>query len=703
MLPLASRAKVPFSAFLSPRAVISPASSPSPPSRPGSGGSIQADPGLAALLSLEWLETDGCGGYAASTPLLCPTRRQHGLLVAPFPGTSRRHVFLSRFDEVLSGPGAERDALSVARYGQGHAPRGDRALESFELAPHPSATFRLGQARLQREVRMVRGRHAVLVRYLLEASSGPRILELRPFLPFREADALTIENETLDPGAGEIPRGIRCRPYRELPALALTASEACPFQADPVWARDMVFEADRARGYLGSEDQFSPGLLLLHLEPGEDLILAASIDAPVGEPRKAWERATTGGSAARSPRRAATGGAAARSPRARTEPSDSLGLRLDRAANCFLYRAPGGRLGVIAGFPWFLEWGRDTFLSLPGLTLSRGRTEECAEVLQGAVPFLRDGLLPNVFGADPEDSHYGSADAALWFARAALLYRRAGGSEALVRRELLPALESMAEAYLAGTGLGLRVDEAGMLHAGSPELNPTWMDAQTAAGPVTPRHGCPVEIAALWCSLLAQLEELSMKPGAARHWQARRRAAQRAFRARFWDEERAMLVDVWREDHRDQSVRPNMVLAAALEHAPLTKSQRQAVVRTAERELLTPRGLRTLSPSDPAYRGRYRGGPEERDAAYHQGTVWPWLLGFYVEASLRAFRPTKARLAALQQLVDGLAPELDRAGWGHVSEVFDGDEPHEPGGCFAQAWNTAEWLRARHLLAEGRA
>jgi glycogen debranching enzyme len=229
------------------------------------------------------------------------------------------------------------------------------------------------------------------------------------------------------------------------------------------------------------------------------------------------------------------------------------------------------------------------------------------------------------------------------------------------------------------------------------------MDARTSRGPVTPRHGTPVELAALWCSLLAHLEELSRSKLARRARSEQRKRARRAFLERFWIEETGYLADVWREGTRDTAVRPNAVLAASLELAPLTKAQRARVVERAEAMLLTPRGLRTLAPDERGYRGRFRGGPEERDGAYHQGTVWPWLLGAYTEASLRAGRPTRARLAALTALWEGLEPELDRAGLDHLSEVFDGDPPHAPGGTFAQAWNTAEWLRARQMLADGHA
>ena len=643
----------------------------------------------------EWLETDGRGGYAASTTILCPTRRYHGLLVTPAPGAPgeggdpRRYVWLSRFEETLRDEDGSTWSASVAQYSGAVSPRGDLALATFERAPWPKATYRLGDAVLSREILMPRGRHAVLVRYTLEEAPGPRELELRPVLPYREADALTIENAALDTSVEAVDGGVRCRPYPGLPAIWITSSERFGLRPEPVWFRDLVFAADRARGFGGREDEFGPGAILATLAPGESLVLEATIEAPSTDPRETW--------AAEEKRRLAAERAAAKHS---SNPTD---LCLDRSAESFLYVTPEGRTGVVAGYPWFLEWGRDTFLALPGLTLARGKLSGCAEVLRGALPYLRDGLLPNVFGATPDDSDYGSADAALWFARAVLLYDRAGGVRKVIERELRPALAAIAEAYFAGTGLGLRVDGDGMLLAGAPDLNPTWMDARTSGGPVTPRHGCPVETAALWCSLLGQLEELARSKAEKKTWGERRRAAKRAFLERFWMPDEGQLADVWRDGVRDVSVRPNMVLAAALELAPLTRAQRLAVVERAKEELLTPSGLRTLSPNDAAYVGRYAGGPEQRDAAYHQGTVWPWLLGFYTEAVLRATRPTKKVLTELAELWDGLAPELARGGLDHVSEVFDGDEPREPGGTFAQAWNTAEWLRARRMLAEGRA
>jgi predicted glycogen debranching enzyme len=642
---------------------------------------------LEYALTREWLETDGLGGYASSTVLMCATRRYHGLLAAVAPGHAERHLFLSRFEETLHAPGKEFP-LSMARYPGTWAPRGHRSITRFELLPWPRMSYRIGLAEPAREVLMVRGQPTVLVRYTLGGDRDGLELRLRPLLPYRETRALTFENLALNPRAERIDGGVRCRPYFELPALNLTVSSAGgahAFDADPVWYRRTEYQQDLHRGYDGHEDQFSPGWFTLPLAREGEVVVAATIGPPVADPAALWRE--------ESARR-----------RAELEGSDgSVGAQLRLAADHYLYRDHGRRPGVIAGFPWFGEWGRDTFLALPGLTLARGRTEACGEVLRGALPFLRDGLLPNIFGLDQEDSHYGSADAALWFARAVRLWELDGGGREELLERFRPALRSIAEAYQAGTGLGIRVDGAGLLEVGGPELNPTWMDAQTASGPVTPRHGQPVEIEALWYFLLAYLERLAEAAGDAgdaRLWCKRKRLAGRSFKRRFWLPER-YLADRWHADAADRAVRPNMVLAAALEFSPLTRGKRTDVVERAETDLLTPRGLRTLSPEDPHYRGHYAGGVEERDAAYHQGTAWPWLLGSWAEAALRAFGPTPKLLARLAELVEDFRSAIPSHGLGHVSEVYDGDSPHRHGGCIAQAWSVGELLRVDAMVRAG--
>jgi predicted glycogen debranching enzyme len=294
-------------------------------------------------------------------------------------------------------------------------------------------------------------------------------------------------------------------------------------------------------------------------------------------------------------------------------------------------------------------------------------------------------------------------DAALWFARAVRLYDRAGGPRDHIVDGLLPALLEIATAYRDGTGLGIRSDAGGLISAGDESLNATWMDARIDGVPVTPRHGQAVEINALWYHLVAYLELILAKlerKAESREWQTLRRTARRSFLDRFWLGEQRYLADVWRDGVRDTSVRPNMVIAAALEFSPLSRGKRTDIVQRTEVELLTERGLRTLSPKNEEYVGHYRGGTAERDGAYHQGTVWPWLFGFYVEAALRAFGPRPNVVKGLTKSWNSIADHVHHAGLGHVSEVFDGDAPHRPGGTFAQAWNTAELLRSWRLLEE---
>jgi predicted glycogen debranching enzyme len=418
------------------------------------------------------------------------------------------------------------------------------------------------------------------------------------------------------------------------------------------------------------------------LEDGVDVVVAATLGEPVADPRALWEREAKRRSEAAEARAAGVRGVV------------SIG------ADAFLYRANDQRLGVVAGYPWFLEWGRDTFLSLPGLLLARERVDECGEALAGALAYLRRGLMPNIFGLTPETSAYNSVDASLWFARCVRLYEQAGAPTKEIVERFLPALREIAKAYRDGTDLGIRCDSSGLIVAGGPHLNATWMDARLPSGPVTPRDGCAVEIQALWYLLLAYLEHLETfagKPDAARAWSAAKTRAGAAFLDRFWLEKEARLADVWRDGVVDRSVRPNMVIAAALEWSPLSREQRADIVTCARAELVTPRGLRTLRPRDTDYIGRYGGNTEERDRAYHQGTVWPWLVGFYVEAALRS---QAVPAAELRELLDGFEEHLSSAGLGHISEVFDGDPPHRAGGTIAQAWSEAEWLRADRLLRE---
>ena len=656
---------------------------------------------MALPAAAEWLLTDGRGGYALGCVDGLPRRRYHGLWVARLPDAARRTMVVADLHEVVAEPsGAIEGGVSLLRAHWATLPGPSSPRAEFTLLDHRPPTLSVrgvlatgAPFELERGVVLQRadeGRPpALLVRWSNRGGAAVRLF-VRPLLGLNDADHLPPARDDMD--AAVLARGASWgfRPVAGLPPVWLTAEGVAAFTAEPLWYRGFLYATDRDRGYDHVGDRWSPGVLDLLVPAGQTATVAFALHEPLQDPEAAF-------AAAHAALRAAVATAHAS--------DDRLRARLQLGADDFLYRARGGRPGVLAGFPWFGEWGRDVFLALPGLTLARGDLDGCAAVLRGALPFLRRGLLPNIYGRDVQGSHYGSCDAALWFALAVQRYHQAGGDESLLRDELLPALATIADAYVAGTDLGLVVDAGGMLDAGSASLNATWMDAQTSRGPVTPREGQPVEIQALWYSLLAFLVDRGQR----RFAPVMRRCGE-AFVQRLWLAEGKYLADRWHAGVADPAVRPNMVLAAALPLSPLSRAQRAAVVRRAQEELVTPRGLRTLSPHDPAYEPRYRGGPEMRDAAYHQGTVWPWLSGFFVEASLRSATKSTRQKARreLRAWLDGFLPELDRAGIDHVSEVFDGmlpehlqaagGEAQQPGGTMAQAWNTGELLRAIALL-----
>ncbi|MCA8948273.1 MAG: glycogen debranching enzyme family protein [Planctomycetes bacterium] len=636
----------------------------------------------------EWLLTDGCGGYACGAVDDRPRRRYHGLWIARADATARRHCIVAGLDERVAVGAAVVSTLHAHWHGLPAAvpPPVDVA---FARWPQPTFVFRHGAFVFERSVRLVgagcrpEGGPLLLVRWR-NLGDRPLRLDVRPLLGWCDADHLIRAADRPQFDGTVAARGASWgfRPDASLPALWLSVDGVAAFTAAPAWYRGFVYETDRERGYDHEGDRWSPGTLELALPAGGSALAAFALGEPCGDPVALW-----------------------RDERDVASPAATVRDRLARAADDFFYSAPlagdgpaRARVGVLAGYPWFGEWGRDVFLALPGLSLARGRADLAEAVLDGALPFLRRGLLPNIYGATVADSHYGSCDAALWFALAVQRYADAGGDEARLADAYVPALASIADSYLAGTDLGMHVADDGLLLAGSAELNATWMDAQTSSGPVTPRAGHPIEIQALWYALLAFLVERGLG-----RFEAERTRCGKAIVREFWLAEPKYLADCVLAGRPDPSVRPNMLVAAALSRSPLKRAERAGVVAVAEAELVTPCGLRTLSPQSVAYQGRYAGGTEARDRAYHQGTVWPWLAGFYVEAALRAATPKQRRAveARLLRWLDGFAPELDRAGLEHVSEVFDGDPPQRPGGTFAQAWNTGELLRAFALVEAG--
>ncbi len=626
---------------------------------------------LETALACEWIEADGIGGYAASTPHLCPTRRQHGLLVAPAGADGRRHLFLSRYEETLEVDG-HRFPLSLGRYPDLFSPHGHLAMERFSPRPFPVATYRIGGATLTREILRLRGAPTVLVRWTLSGAPRGATLRLRPLLPFRDADALTHENGALSPRSERVGRLLRLRPYPELPPISFTVGGGgWRFDSDPTWYRRIELQADLARGYEGHEDTFSPGSILAELAPDRGLVVAASIAEPPVDPAAEFD-------AEAASRRAADVAASA---------AGALRGVLAAGADRYLVRRADGTVGAIAGFPWYSERARDDAIALPGLLLSLGRADD---LLDSAIALLARA------GDDPL-----APDASLWAALASRRAELAGASSAHVRGALLEALVDVSKAFVTGRIPGVTPDDAGLLRLDASGPPRTWMDAALEGRSTAPRGAYPVEVEALWIFLEAYLGELHARAdhaSDARSHRERARKAGAAFHDRFWMPGPRHLADTWGDMGPDATIRPNMVIAAALEWSPLSRAERRDVVSCAEGALLTPVGLRTLAPAHPAYAPRAEGSIADRERAACQGPVRPWLLGPFVEASLRAFGHARSVRTRLLSILDGLAPAVRTGGLGHLPELFDGDPPHRPGGAFAFAPSDGEVLRAYALL-----
>ena len=629
----------------------------------------------------EWLETNGLGGYAMSTVTGQNTRRYHGLLVAATKPPVGRMVLLSKLEETLLVDGRRID-LSTNRFPGTRHPEGFRFLKEFRLEPFPTWVFEAEGIVLERTLFMVHGENTIAVSYRLLSDTAGVKLEVRPLVAFRDFHALTHENANLDRGV-EIASGqIRVTPYEGVPALYFTHDGQAEQAGD--WSRFFEYEEEERRGFDFREDLWHPFSLFLTFE-----------EVSPGARREANLIAST------SPRSASDLPLLRKNELSRREKltgkaTDDPALRaLTRAADQFLV-ARGDLTTVIAGYPWFSDWGRDTMVALPGLALATGRPEVAREILIAFSEHVDQGMLPNRFPEAGEEPEYNSVDATLWYFEAVRHYVEATGDIALVSDRLFRILADIVSWHERGTRFGIRADADGLLewHAAGEAL--TWMDARVDGRPVTPREGKPVEIQALWFNALRTMSDFASILGdedSAKGYAGWAERCCTSFLRLFPNETGGGLVDCVDGARRDLSVRPNQLFAASLHHSMAPKPLARSVLATVEEHLLTPYGLRTLSPKDPAYRGRYEGGPGERDSAYHQGTVWPWLLGAYATAFRRVNGEGPMTTKAIRDLLAPLSDFLLGDGLGQIPEIFDGDAPQRPRGCVAQAWSAAEILR----------
>jgi glycogen debranching enzyme len=635
-----------------------------------------------------------------------------------------RHVLLSKLEDSLLVNG-EEFFFSRHRYPGILFPPGPPLLQEFILDICPRFTYRAGEICMQKSVMLVRHSGALLIRYDLSHGPATFVLRLKPFLAFRRYHTLAHENPYLRSRTEMIENGFRIEPYAGMPPLFFRTSSASRFIPSPLWYNRFEYVEERERGFDWQEDLFLPGVVEVEIAAGGSLILMVSNGDPGEEP--VTPRATDfslrrqgitddGGAAGRTVNGENPStlweAEVARRQRMPAEDEKIAGgldredqgmlLALIRAGQQFLIITPSGRPAVIAGYPWFGSWGRDTLIALPGLAFCTGRITEGIAILTELSSHEREGILPNFFSGDGTPEAYNTVDSSLWYFRAIQEFLRITGDADRIRSLFWPVMKRIIGRFIAGTRFGIGIDARGLLHAGEGGTALTWMDATVGGAPVTPRHGYAVEINALWYNALCFTRELATEFGDP-EWSFANLIPllRRSFRETFWIPEGGYLGDVFNNGVLDRAVRPNQIFAVSLPFSPLDPAEKAGVVRTVREHLLTPCGLRTLSPADPAYRGRYRGNAAERDSAYHQGTVWPWLLGSFGEATLRVAEDReqeKEKESLRKHVRNFLQSHLIEAGIGSVSEVFDGDLPHRPGGCIAQAWSVAELIRLYLLL-----
>lgn len=613
----------------------------------------------------EYLVVSYNGAWSAATISGCNTRKYHGLLVAPQPQLDDSdHVMLAALDETVDGV----HTLALRQYPGEYKPDGHKYLIDFNANPTPTWTFKAGDAVIVKELLMDEEDHRVYIRYKLKEGPASVSLQLQPFLAFRNMHTLRRAGDQANLAVEAIEGGIKTKLYNNYDDLFLQVEG--DFVNNGYWYYNVEYCVERERGYDYQEDLYSPGYFELTLTKGKPVVFSAGLRL-----RKAdnFQKLL----------------AAKPTPRTFKE-------YLFNAAKQFITKTENGDV-IRAGYPWFGSWGRDTCIALPGLTLHTGNIAAFNSIINTIQSGLQNGLLSNK--GNGEYAVYNTVDASLWFVWSLQYFAYNYSNNTKVWAQYKDALSSILHHYKQGTVYNIKMQENGLISAGQEGVALTWMDAIIGPDPVTPRTGMPVEINALWYNAVCFCLEAarSAKDEAfVKEWEQYPAKISAAFTAHFWDSEKQYLADYIRGDEKDWSVRPNQIFAVSLPFTPLTAEMQKAVMEKVRTELLTPRGLRTLSPLDDRYAGHYGGPQLSRDHAYHQGTVWPWLLAHFTEAVLKT--AGAAALPLLEKLYTGMAATLEESCLYSVAEIFDGDFPYKAAGAVAQAWSVAELIRMEHII-----
>jgi len=641
--------------------------------------SIETYGELQPHLAQEWLLTNGTGTFAASTLVGCNTRRYHGLLCAATLPPVGRVMLLNRLGEIVNVNDGFFD-LSINQFSDGLHPRGDRYLRRFTLGHTAVWEYEANGVKVTKELLLPWGKNVAVIRYTLNPQRYKWMeLQVLPFVSLRDFHG--IRRAWAPFLTDNAPRGVKVTDSQSNHTVSIHADSG-EFIAKNDWWYAHHYPLEMERGLDAVEDLYTPGRFQFRTNTKASITLVASIeglrsvdwDAEIQNREAAYKAAVFQPTSGAAPKSAVDG-----SPTVK---------RLAHAAADFIVsrKLPGGGDGatVVAGYPWFADWGRDTMISLPGLLLVTRRFEQARQVLSVFASYVSEGMIPNRFDDYTNEPEYNTVDASLWFIHACFEYLRLSKDQKTFDKTLRPACEKILDGYRAGTRFGIRMDESdGLITQGDATTQLTWMDAKCGDVAFTPRQGKPVEINALWYHALRLMrrDELADK-------------VQASFTKAFWISPFRGLADVVDGDRKDTAIRPNQIFAVSLPNSPLTPEQQSAVVEVVRRELLTPFGLRTLSKSDPNFKPRYTGPQYQRDGAYHNGTIWPWPIGGFLEAYLRVNNRSAESIEQARQWLTPLIEGMHTTACiGQISEIYEAAEPHRPVGCCAQAWSVAEVLR----------
>ena len=637
---------------------------------------------LTGALSLEWLDTNGLGGYSSSTIANSHTRKYHGLLVSNLTQPYGKFVLLSKLeDSVIIG--RDEHALSSSQYHNYFNKDSLLSLKEFTCNTHPCFIYQFGSTIVIKEILLLNEEDTVIIKYKL-LNSKEATVKIRPLLAYRNFHALSKENNAINSDVMECNSGCRVDPYKKMPPLFMQLNINHDFSESPLWYRNFEYSEEQARGFDFLEDLFSPGVFTANLT--KELYFSCGTCEQEESLETKWVRELN------------------RRRRIMTKCTCNPILQhLQKTGRSFIQKdLRDDSYSIVAGYHWFVSWGRDTMISLPGITLFSGQEKIFLAILKKYASQELNGVIPNFLGESKETNAYNAVDVSLWFAWAIQQYYLKTKDSVAIKNFFWETLKNIFICYKKGTIYNIKMQGNGLLYSGSSDTNLTWMDAMVNNMPVIPRYGLVVEINALWFNMLCFLKELAQQfnDDIQEQLDPLVKSIPIAFVRIFWDEKLGYLKDFINDQQQSLAIRPNQIFAVSLPHSPIPHDIAKQVMKTVQAHLLTPYGLRTLSPQDSNYIGHYVGNSAARDMAYHNGTVWPWLLGHFADGLFKTTTKEEV-LKILSPCLDALSKQLKKedgnGGIGTIAEIFDGDHPHRPNGCISQAWSIAEVLRVAIL------